>query len=102
VIGAVGQQVLGGIGSMNSSRMSGNVNFMGFCIELEEEIAETRKELTFLKKEVLILNTERDTVSEMAQTKCDDIDRYLHKEIHYLEELINKAQIKQKAENSRF
>ena len=38
----------------------------------------------------------------MAQAKCFDIDKYLNKEIHYLEELINKAQIKQKAENSRF
>ena len=30
------------------------------------------------------------------------MDKYLNKEIHYLEELINKSQIKQKAENSRF
>ena len=49
-----------------------------------------------------MLNTERDTVLEMAETKCDDINKYLNKEIHYLEELINKAQTKQKAENSRF
>ena len=27
----------------------------------------------------------------MAETKCVDIDKYLHKEIHYLEELIAKA-----------
>ena len=79
---------------MNSSKMSGNVNFTGFTIELEEEIAETRKELNFLKKEVQILNTERDTVAEMAKTKSEDIDRYLTKEIHYLEELINKAAVK--------
>ena len=70
--------------------------------ELEDEINETRKELNFLKKETQILNTEKDTVAEMAQTKCDDIDRYLTKELHYLEELISKANIKQKAENSRF
>ena len=38
----------------------------------------------------------------MAQAKMVDIDKYLNKEIHYLEELINKAKIKQKAENSRF
>ena len=38
----------------------------------------------------------------MAECKCDDINKYLTKEIHYLEELINKAQSKQKAENSRF
>ena len=60
-------------------------------MDLEEEIAETRKELNFCKKEVQILNTERDTILEMAETKCVDIDKYLTKEIHYLEELINKA-----------
>ena len=32
----------------------------------------------------------------------EDINKYLTKEIHYLEELISKAQTKQKAENSRF
>ena len=36
-----------------------------------------RKELSYCKKEVQILNTERETVLEMAKTKCDDIDRYL-------------------------
>lgn len=38
----------------------------------------------------------------MANAKCNDIGRYLNKEIHYLEELIGKSQTKQKAENSRF
>ena len=38
----------------------------------------------------------------MSQTKSNEIDKYLQKEIHYLEELINKSQTKQKAENSRF
>ena len=75
---------------------------MALVNELEDDINETRKELNFCKKEVQILKTEENTVAEMAQTKCEDIDRYLNKEIHYLEELIGKAQIKQKAENSRF
>ena len=75
---------------------------MGFVNELEDEVTETIKELSFLKKEIAILNSEKDTVAEMASTKCEDIDRYLSKEIHYLEELIHKGQIKQKAENSRF
>ena len=86
-------------GSINSKN---NINFITFLNEIEEDISETRKELNFCKKEVQILNTERDTVAEMAETKCDDINRYLNKEIHYLEELISKAQTKQKAENSRF
>lgn len=79
---------------MNSSKMSQGVNFTAFANDLEDEINETRKELSFLRKEIHILNTERDTVAEMATTKCDDIDRYLHKEIGYLEELINKSSVK--------
>ena len=86
-------------GSMSSKN---NVNFIQFLLDIEEDIAETRKELNFCKKEVQILNSERDTVSEMAETKCEDINKYLNKEIHYLEELIGKSQTKQKAENSRF
>lgn len=74
-----------------STRSGGNVNFTAFTNELEDEINEVRKELTFLKKEIHILNTEKDTIAEMAQTKSDDIDRYLNKELHYLEELINKS-----------
>lgn len=88
---AAGHQMMQGIGSMNSSKMSQGVNFNSFANELEDEIIETRKELNFLKKEIHILNTEKDTIAEMAKNKCDDIDRYLHKEINYLEELINKS-----------
>lgn len=40
-----------------------------FIFDLTEEINETRKELNFCKKEVQILNTERETVLEMARTK---------------------------------
>ena len=82
------------LNSSNSKANNSNVNFTSYTIELEEEINETRKELNFLKKEVAILNTEKETVAEMATTKCEDIDRYLNKEIHYLEELINRAQMK--------
>ena len=91
----------GGVGSYTSNSKNAR-SFHSNLLDLEEEIAETRKELNFCKKEVQILNTERDTILEMAETKCSDIDKYLSKEIHYLEELINKSQTKQKAENSRF
>lgn len=90
---------MSGYGSFTSKS---NVSFLANLQELEDEIAETRKELNFSVKEVRILNTEKDTVAEMASTKMDDINKYLTKEIHYLEELISKAQTKQKAENSRF
>lgn len=98
-LGAAGQQVMSGYGSFTSKS---NVSFIANLQELEDEIAETRKELNFCIKEVRILNTEKDTVAEMAQTKMEDINKYLTKEIHYLEELISKAHTKQKAENSRF
>ena len=71
-----------------------NVSFIANLQELEDDIAETRKELNFCIKEVRILNSERDTVHEMADTKCEDISKYLFKEIHYLEELISKSQTK--------
>ena len=87
---------------MTSNRNDSNVSFVGFANDLEDQINETRKELNFLSKEIQILNSEKDTVAEMSSTKCEDIDRYLNKEIHYLEEMINKAHVKQKAENSRF
>ena len=83
----------GGVGSYTSNSKNAR-SFHSNLLDLEDEIAETRKELNFCKKEVQILNTERDTILEMAETKCSDIDKYLSKEIHYLEELINKSQTK--------
>ena len=80
---------------MNASRTSNNSSsFIHFLNDLEDEINETRKELNFCKKEVSILKSEENTVAEMAQGKLNDVEKYLNKEIHYLEELINKAKIK--------
>ena len=87
-LAGAGQQVMSGYGSFTSKS---NVSFIANLQELEDEIAETRKELNFCIKEVRILNTEKDTVAEMADTKMQDINKYLTKEIHYLEELISKA-----------
>ena len=47
------------------------------------------------KKEVMVLKTEEDVVSDMAQNKCKDVEKYLNKEINYLHELIKKANGKQ-------
>ena len=87
---------------MSSSGSTKQVSFKGFVDNLEADINETRKELNFCKKEVQVLNTERDTVLEMAQTKCTDIDKYLHKEIAYLDDLIIKANNKQNKEYKDF
>jgi hypothetical protein len=70
--------------------------------ELEQEIFETRNELEFCKMEVQNLTSERDKVSEMAESKCNEICSYLTKEFNFLEEVMTKQQQKQKAENSRF
>jgi len=58
--------------------------------------------VAYCKKEVNVLHSEQQTVGEVAQTQCDDIERYLKKETNILEDTINKAQMRQKAENSRF
>tara|TARA_B110000285_G_C14931599_1_gene517601 strand:+ start:477 stop:641 length:165 start_codon:yes stop_codon:yes gene_type:complete len=52
--------------------------------------------------EVQNLTSERDKVSEMAESKCNEICEYLTKEFNFLEEVMTKQQQKQKAENSRF
>ena len=90
-LGAAGHHIMGSSQMEVGSGKGGVPSFKTFTDELENDINETRKELQFCKKEVQVLNSERDTVLEMAKTKCDDIDRYLHKEISYLEELIHKA-----------
>ena len=103
LMSAAGQHVLSGYGGSLTSSASKNArSFHASLIDIEEEIAETRKELNFCRKEIQILNSERDTVLEMADTKCSDINKYLTKEMGYLEELIQKSMMKQKAENSRF
>ena len=48
------------------------------------------------------MKQEQDTVEEVAETQCQDIKRYLQKEIAILDDVINKANVRQKAENSRF
>lgn len=50
IMGSAGAQVMQGYNSMSSPNQK--VNFTGFIEELEHDIAETRKELNFCKKEV--------------------------------------------------
>ena len=58
--------------------------------------------MAFCRKEVGILKTEQDTVEDVAKAQTVDIKRYLQKEIAILDDVINKFNIRQKAENSRF
>ena len=48
------------------------------------------------------MKQEQDTVEEVSETQCMDIKRYLQKEIAILDDVIAKANVRQKAENSRF
>ena len=48
------------------------------------------------------MKSEQDTVEAIAQAQCNDIQRYLTKEIAILDDIIIKAAKRQKAENSRF
>ena len=58
--------------------------------------------MAFCKKEVQVLKQEQDTVEEVSETQCMDIKRYLSKELNILDDVIHKANDRQKAENSRF
>ena len=41
-------------------------------------------------------------MEEVSETQCMDIKRYLIKELTILDDVINKSNVRQKAENSRF
>lgn len=61
-----------------------------------------KQEVAFARKEVRQLKAEQDTVEAIAQAQCNDIERYLTKEINILDDVITKAEKRQKAENARF
>ena len=48
------------------------------------------------------MKTEEETVKDVSETKCNDIERHIKNEINKLEQAINKTNLKQKAESSRF
>ena len=58
--------------------------------------------MQFSRKEVKQLKGEEDTVADVARAQCNDIERYLRKEIGILDDVINKADQRQKTDNLRF
>ena len=48
------------------------------------------------------MKSEQDTVEAIASAQCNDIERYLRKEIGILDDINLKANKRQKAENERF
>ena len=61
-----------------------------------------KQEVAFARKEVRQMKSEEDTVADVAKAQCVDIERYLSKEIAILDDVITKANKRQKAENMRF
>jgi len=47
-------------------------------------------EISFNKKECKILKSEQDTIIDVAKAQDVDIERYLHKEIKILDDVILK------------
>ena len=48
------------------------------------------------------MKSEQDTVEAIANAQCNEIERYLRKEIGILDDINLKANKRQKAENERF
>lgn len=58
-------------------------------------------EVSYGKKEVLILKTDQDTIIEVARSQTADIERYLEKEILILKDVISRQHTRQDAEFCR-
>jgi hypothetical protein len=58
--------------------------------KIEEDIEALRAELQFCRKEVVVLSSEQETCANVAVAQTADIDRYLHKEIRILDDMILK------------
>ena len=100
IMGLAGASIAGH--SNGTLRSQQPFSFKAAIDQLEDEILDLKKEVAFCRKEVGILKTEQDTVEDVAVAQTTDIKRYLQKEIAILDDVINKFNIRQKAENSRF
>ena len=74
-------------------------SFKAAIDQLEDEIMQLKAEVAFNRKEVRQLKGEQDTVEDVAKSQCADIQRYLQKEIDILDDVIKKADNRQKASN---
>ena len=50
-----------------------------------------KADVSYARKEVRQLKSEQDTVESIAIAQCNDIQRYLQKEINILDDVILKA-----------
>ena len=74
-------------------------SFKAAIDHLEDDIMNLKQEVATARKEVKQLKGEQDTVEDVAKSQCNDIERYLKKEINILDDVIIKANKRQKAEN---
>lgn len=100
-IGQAGANIVGGA-SAATLRSNQPFSFKAAIDQLEEDIMTLKQEVSFARKEVRQLKSEQDTVEDVSKAQCADIQRYLQKEIAILDDCINKANKRQKAEHSRF
>ena len=86
VIGAAGSQIL----QTQPFMQGGQCSFKATCDQLEQEIMQLAKENKFVRKEVHILKSEKETVEEVSEQQSADIKKYLQKETNILEDVIHK------------
>ena len=88
-IGIAGATIAGQ--SSSTLRSQQPFSFKAAIDQLEEEIVQLKADVSFARKEVRQLKSEQDTVESIAIAQCNDIQRYLQKEINILDDVILKA-----------
>ena len=76
-------------------------SFKNAIEQIEEEILLLATEVSYGKNEVGILKSELETISDVAKSQTNDIQRYLEKEIIILKDVIDKQHVRQNAEFAR-
>ena len=69
--------------------------------QIELEIHDLRTEVSYARKDVQVLQTEKETAVDVVKSQTVDIERYLIKEIGILDEIIKKQHERQLVEFKR-
>lgn len=88
-------------GSTFSSNSKTPFSFKTALDQIEDEVLMLAAEVNYCKKEVMIQKSECQTIAEVADSQCKDIERYLKKEVGILDDCISKQRTRQNAEYSR-
>jgi hypothetical protein len=87
--------------SLQNSLSTSAGTFKAALEQIEDEILLLAHEVNFCRKEVGIQKVEMETIAEVSDSQCVDIERYLKKEVVVLDEVIVKQRVRQTAEFSR-